>query len=57
MLRQVSELEEGHLCGTTYQAVRAVIAQSKLCVIHINPEVSNKVDLMENCEHEIKAYV
>ena len=39
VVRQVSELEEGHLCGTTYQAVRAVIAQSKLCVIHINPEV------------------
>ena len=30
---------EGHMFGTTYQAVRSIISQAKLAVININPEV------------------
>jgi len=34
---EVREQDE-HLYGTTYQSIRAVISQSKLCVIDCNPE-------------------
>lgn len=30
--------QDSHLYGTTYQSIRAVISQSKLCVIDCNPE-------------------
>ena len=33
--------EDSFLYGTTYQSIRAVISQSKLCLIDCNPEEGN----------------